>query len=43
METTTRSSDYLMLSLDLPPVPLFKNENKESVVSQVAAARGREA
>lgn len=38
METTTRSSDYLMLSLDLPPVPLFKNENKESVVNQVGTA-----
>lgn len=35
METSTKSSDYLMLSLDLPPIPLFKNENKDSVVSQV--------
>ena len=26
-----------MLSLDLPPIPLFKNENKDSVVSQVGS------
>ncbi|GAM40454.1 hypothetical protein EIK77_006846 [Talaromyces pinophilus] len=34
-ETTTQSSPFLILTLDLPPTPLFQSANRESIIPQV--------
>lgn len=35
VETAVKQQDYWMLSLDLPPIPLFRNSNNDSVVNKV--------
>lgn len=36
VETSVKLQDYWLLSLDLPPIPLFRNSNNDSVVNKVA-------
>ncbi|PGH15863.1 hypothetical protein AJ80_05394 [Polytolypa hystricis UAMH7299] len=33
--TTTQTTPYLILTLDLPPTPLFQSANRESIIPQV--------
>ncbi|CBK23430.2 uncharacterized protein [Blastocystis hominis] len=35
VETAVKQQDYWMLSLDLPPIPLFRNSNNDSVVNKL--------